>query len=252
MFKTIKDSTFLAFAHRGSNDFAPENTFESFQFAVENGFKYLETDVHPTSDNKLMAFHDPTLDRVTNTEGRIIDFSSIDLKKVKVNNNYRIPLMEELLEAFPDCFFSIDMKCDKSVKPLIDLIKRKNAVEKVCFASFNQNRLNFVRESFNNKCITSMGPKEIVTAKICSYINININIASRLASMPISRYNIKLINKRSIDYLKSLNIKVIAWTINSEDQMRNLIALGVDGIMTDKLKLLKRILIEKNLWQQTK
>jgi len=87
MFKTIKDSTFLAFAHRGGNDFAPENTFESFQFAVENGFKYLETDVHPTSDNNLMAFHDPTLDRVTNTKGRIIDFSSKDLKKVKVKKN---------------------------------------------------------------------------------------------------------------------------------------------------------------------
>ncbi len=249
MFKTIKDSTFLAFAHRGGNDFAPENTFESFKFAVDNGFKYLETDVHLTSDNKLMAFHDPTLDRITNTKGRIIDFSSIDLKKVKVKNNYRIPLMEELLESFPDCFFSIDMKCDESVKPLIDLVKRNKAVERVCFASFNQNRLNSVRESFNNKCITSMGPKEIIILKINSYINLKKNITSQIASMPISRYNIKLINKRSVSYLKSLNIKVIAWTINNEDQMRSLITLGVDGIMTDKLRLLKKILIEKNLWQ---
>jgi glycerophosphoryl diester phosphodiesterase len=249
MFKTIKDSTFLAFAHRGGNDFAPENTFESFQFAVENGFKYLETDVHPASDNKLMAFHDPTLDRVTNAEGRIIDFSSIDLKKVKVKNNYRIPLMEELLESFPNCFFSIDMKCDQSVKPLIDLVKRNNALERVCFASFNQNRLNFVRETFNNKCITSMGPKEIITSKICSYINLKKNINSHLASMPVSRYNIKLIDKKSVAYLQSLNIKVIAWTINNADQMRHLISIGVDGIMTDKLKLLKNILIEKNLWQ---
>jgi len=157
--------------------------------------------------------------------------------------------MEELLEAFPDCFFSIDMKCDESVKLLIDIVKRNNAVERVCFASFNQNRLNFVRETFNDKCITSMGPKEIITSKICSYINLKKNITSHLASMPISRYNITLINKRSITYLQSLNIKVIAWTINNEDQMRNLIALGVDGIMTDKLKLLKKILIEKNLWQ---
>ncbi len=105
MFKTIKDSTFLAFAHRGGNDFAPENTFESFQFAVDNGFKYLETVVHLTSDNKLMAFHDPTLDRVTNYEGKINDFSSTDLKKVRIKDKYKIPLMEELLESFPDSFF---------------------------------------------------------------------------------------------------------------------------------------------------
>jgi len=248
MFKTIEDSAFLAFAHRGGNDFAPENTFESFQFAVDNGFKYLETDVHLTSDNKLMAFHDPTLDRVTNYEGKINDFSSTDLKKVRIKDKYRMPLMAELLESFPDSFFSIDMKCDESVIPLINLIKSNNAVERVCFASFSQDRLNFVRENLNNKCITSMGPKEIIIAKIFSYINLKKNINSHLASMPISRYNIKLLNKRSINYLKSLNIKVVAWTINNEFQMRNLIKLGVDGIMTDKLKLLKEILIEKNLW----
>ena len=248
MFKTIEDSAFLAFAHRGGNDFAPENTFESFQFAVDNGFKYLETDVHLTSDNKLMAFHDPTLDRVTNYEGKINDFSSTDLKKVRIKDKYRMPLMAELLESFPDSFFSIDMKCDESVIPLINLIKNNNAVERVCFASFSQDRLNFVRENLNNKCITSMGPKEIIISKILSYINLKKNINSHLASMPISRYNIKLLNKRSINYLKSLNVKVVAWTINNEFQMRNLIKLGVDGIMTDKLKLLKEILIEKNLW----
>ena len=41
---------------------------------------------------------------------------------------------------------------------------------------------------------------------------------------------------------------MIAWTINKEDEMKTLIKMGVDGIMTDNLTLLKSILIEENLW----
>ena len=74
---------FMAFAHRGGTDFAPENTYEAFSSAVDIGYKYLETDVHPNADNKLMAFHDPTVDRVTNHKGKICDFTSYELKKNK-------------------------------------------------------------------------------------------------------------------------------------------------------------------------
>ena len=59
---SFNKSKFMAFAHRGGTEFAPENTYEAFSAAVETGYKYLETDVHPNADEKLMAFHDPTLD----------------------------------------------------------------------------------------------------------------------------------------------------------------------------------------------
>ncbi len=85
---SFNSSKFMAFAHRGGTEFAPENTYEAFSAAVETGYKYLETDVHPNADEKLMAFHDTTLDRVTNYKGKIRDFTSQELKKIRVNDKF--------------------------------------------------------------------------------------------------------------------------------------------------------------------
>ena len=239
---------FMAFAHRGGTEFAPENTYEAFSSAVGIGYKYLETDVHPNADNKLMAFHDSSVDRVTNYKGKICNFTSSELKKIKVKEKFQIPFLEDLIESFSKSFFSIDMKSDQSVKPLIKLIKSMNAVDRVCFASFSQDRIDYVRDEFDNKCITSMGPREIIKTKISSIINFKQKIIPKISSLPISRYRIKLLNKRHINFLKSLNIKVIAWTINDVEAINKLIDLGVDGIMTDNISVLKKILIKKNIW----
>ena len=246
---SFNNSKFMAFAHRGGTEFAPENTYEAFSAAVETGYKYLETDVHPNADEKLMAFHDPTLDRVTNYKGKIRDFTSQELKKIRVNDKFQIPFLEDLLDSFSQNYFSIDMKSDESVIPLIKLVRKMNAIDRVCFASFNQQRLDYVREEFSNKCISSMGPKEIVKTKLCSIFNIKHNVLPLISSLPIKRYKIELLNKKHVDFLKSLNIKVIAWTINDANEITRLIDLGIDGIMTDKISALKEILIKKNLWQ---
>ena len=141
---SFNNSKFMAFAHRGGTEFAPENTYEAFSAAVETGYKYLETDVHPNADEKLMAFHDPTLDRVTNYKGKIRDFTSQELKKIRVNDKFQIPFLEDLLDSFSQNYFSIDMKSDESVIPLIKLVRKMNAIDRVCFASFNQQRLDYV------------------------------------------------------------------------------------------------------------
>ena len=78
--KYLNDN-FLAFAHRGGNDFGPENSLKSFLGACEIGYKYLETDVHLSKDGHLVAFHDESLDRVTNKTGLIKD-----LKFTKFSN----------------------------------------------------------------------------------------------------------------------------------------------------------------------
>ena len=93
-----------------------------------------------------------------------------------------------------------------------------------------------------------MGPNEILLTKVSSFINLKQKVNSNIASLPTSRYKIRFLNERNIHYLRSLKIKVIAWTINNEKEMRNLIDIGVNGIMTDKISLLKSILIEKKVW----
>ena len=216
------EEKFLAFAHRGGNESAPENSFLAFKNAVDIGYKYLETDVHLTKDGYLIAFHDNTLDRVTDKNGLIKDLTLSEIKKAKINGKEEIPLLLDLLDSFPNCFFNIDCKVDETVQPLVDLIRDRSLIDRVCIGSFSQKRINYIRKSLGRDVKTSMGP--------------------------IERYGVKLLDKRNINYLKSNNQKVIAWTINKEDEMKTLIKMGVDGIMTDNLTLLKSVLIEESLW----
>ncbi|MDC0474600.1 glycerophosphodiester phosphodiesterase family protein [Hyphomicrobiales bacterium] len=242
------EEKFLAFAHRGGNEFAPENSFRAFKSAVDIGYKYLETDVHLTKDGFLIAFHDDTLDRVTDKSGLIRDLTLSEIKKAKIAGTDEIPLLSELLNSFTDCFFNIDCKVDETVQPLINLINNKDFINRVCVGSFSQKRINFIRKSLGKEVKTSMGPAEVILSKFLSYTSLGYNFKSSYTSIPIRRYGINLLDERNINYLKSNNQKVIAWTINDEDQMKMLINIGIDGIMTDNLTLLKKVLIEESLW----
>jgi glycerophosphoryl diester phosphodiesterase len=242
------EEKFLAFAHRGGNEFAPENSFRAFKSAVDIGYKYLETDVHLTKDGFLIAFHDDTLDRVTDKSGLIRDLTLSEIKKAKIAGTDEIPLLSELLNSFTDCFFNIDCKVDETVQPLINLINNKDFINRVCIGSFSQKRINFIRKSLGKEVKTSMGPAEVILSKFLSYTSLGYNFKSSYTSIPIRRYGINLLDERNINYLKSNNQKVIAWTINDEDQMKMLINIGIDGIMTDNLNLLKKVLIEESLW----
>ena len=242
------EEKFLAFAHRGGNELAPENSFRAFKSAVDIGYKYLETDVHLTKDGFLIAFHDDTLDRVTDKSGLIRDLTLSEIKKAKIAGTDEIPLLSELLNSFSDCFFNIDCKVDETVQPLINLINNKDFINRVCIGSFSQKRINFIRKSLGKEVKTSMGPAEVILSKFLSYTSLGYNFKSSYTSIPIRRYGINLLEERNIKYLKSNNQKVIAWTINDEDQMKMLINIGIDGIMTDNLTLLKKVLIEESLW----
>ena len=226
------EEKFLAFAHRGGNESAPENSFLAFKNAVDIGYKYLETDVHLTKDGYLIAFH----------------LTLSEIKKAKINGKEEIPLLLDLLDSFPNCFFNIDCKVDETVQPLVDLIRDRSLIDRVCIGSFSQKRINYIRKSLGRDVKTSMGPAEVILSKFLSFTSLNYNFKSSYTSIPIERYGIKLLDKRNINYLKSNNQKVIAWTINKEDEMKTLIKMGVDGIMTDNLTLLKSVLIEESLW----
>ncbi len=244
----FEDLKFFPFAHRGGSDYAPENSFEAFNAAVGLGYKLLETDLRTTKDGYVLAFHDPSLDRVTDASGLVSEKNYSDIKKIKIFGKYKIPLFSDLLEAFPECFFSVDIKSDSTVMPVVDLVKKTNCLNRVCMGSFSQKRINIIKNNLTDRCLTSMGPLDIINAKFSSYFNYRVKIDSIFASLPVKKYNLDLLNKRNINYLKSINIKVIAWTINQEKEIRRLIDLGVDGIMTDEIVLLKSILKEKDLW----
>ena len=109
----------IAMAHRGGalHPEIPgvENTRHAFAHAVALGYRYLETDVHATSDGVLLAFHDKALDRVTDTRGVLSRLTSDEVKVARIAGEHPVPTMAELLEEFPDCRFNIDVKSPSAV-----------------------------------------------------------------------------------------------------------------------------------------
>ena len=117
----------LAFAHRGGASEAPENTMPAFEHAVRLGYRYLETDAHVTVDGVLVAFHDERLDRVTDRAGVIAELPWRAVNEARVDGREPIPLLEDLLTAWPDVRINIDPKQDAAAEPLAAAILRTRA-----------------------------------------------------------------------------------------------------------------------------
>ncbi|WP_309485575.1 glycerophosphodiester phosphodiesterase family protein, partial [Streptomyces sp. WELS2] len=131
----------IAFAHRGGAADGLENTVAQFRRAVELGYRYIETDVHATADGRLVAFHDATLDRVTDGAGRIADLPWAEVRHARVAGREPVPLFEELLETFPGVRWNVDVKAEPALRPLLELVERANAWDRVCVGSFSEARV---------------------------------------------------------------------------------------------------------------
>ena len=228
-------------AHRGGSIEAPENTIESFEYSIELGSSYIETDVQLSSNGIPYIFHDDDLKRLF---GKNIIFNSLhsdEIDELILFDKYKIPTLESTLQKFPDTLFQIDVKTDEVVLPTMEVIKKTNSTDKVCIASFSSKRLKQVHNLYPEICL-SMGPFEVMKLLLASFGLYRKKVPGNCLQIPIYQYGIKLVTKRFINYIHSIGLKIHVWTINDEDTMQRLIDLGVDGIITDRPKTLKDLL----------
>ncbi|MDE3204163.1 MAG: glycerophosphodiester phosphodiesterase [Acidobacteriota bacterium] len=249
----------LAFAHRGGALEAPENTWESFGHAVGLGYRYVETDVHATSDGTVVTIHDPDLSRTSERGGAVRDLSWSQLAAVRLSGSERpVPRLDEVLEAWPEVRWNIDAKHDSVVGPLIETIHRSAALDRVCITSFNDRRLARIRRALGPRLCTGMGPLATSALRLASVLGPAgaRSLGDRLsgfgaAQIPIRQGRIPLVDGRLIDAAHRLGIAVHVWTIDDRATMERLLDLGVDGIMTDRPTTLKEILVDRRQWEQT-
>ena len=239
----------LAFAHRGDHQAGPENTLSAFEGAVQQGFCYLETDVHCSKDGVLLAFHDDRLDRVTDRQGLIAQTDYATIRQARIRETEQIPRLESLLEAFPDTRFNIDPKSDAAVGPLIDVIHHMDAGHRVCIGSFYGRRLRWVRESLPRVC-TSMARAETTYARFASLGLPWRGGGAACAQVPVWWNRILVVDHRFVQTMHARGIPVHVWTVNNVDEMHRLLDLGVDGLMTDYPAKLKSVLLTRGQWHQ--
>jgi len=237
------------FAHRGSAGTHPENTMASFQAAVDLGASYLETDVHITRDGQIIVAHDPDLERCCGGAGFIRDADYQDVAKTDAGyvftldgkefpfrgKGLRLPRLEELLATFPSAFFNIELKPEdvsitQAVLRVIDAAKMRR---RVLLASEHQNRLDEIRLRAPG-IPTSFGYLEIaafmqaLAARDSSY-----QPKGDALQIPPEYYSWKLATPETVAMAHRHGVEVHIWTLNDEPAMREMLALGVDGIMSD-------------------
>ena len=224
-------------AHRGGSLESYENTIESFHYSKNIGCKFIETDVQLSSDGIPYIFHDDTFLRLL---GKNIIFNSLDsseIDKLRLFDNHPIPKLDTVLKTFPDLYFQIDVKTDEVALPTLEVIKKNNAMNRVCIASFSSKRLQNVYMQYPDICL-SMGPNEVLKMLLSSFGLYRKPITGHCLQIPIYQYGIKLVTKRFVKFVHKKGLKICVWTINDETTFKNLIDIGVDGIITDKPKLL--------------
>ncbi|HET6950431.1 MAG TPA: glycerophosphodiester phosphodiesterase [Acidimicrobiales bacterium] len=240
----------LAFAHQGAHSPSGpgENTMAAFEAAVAMGYRYLETDVHATADNVVVAFHDDRLDRLTDRTGLIADLPWAEVKAARVRGRDEIPRIEDVLTAWPDVRVNLDPKHDRAVAPLADLLERTGALDRVCIGAFSDRRLTRLRDRLDGRVCMSMGPRQ-VGRLVAASGGLRVGpFTAACVQVPGRRGPITLVTERFVAAAHARDMQVHVWTVNDADEMRRLLDLGVDGIMTDACGVLKAVLEERGAW----
>ena len=237
----------IPFAHRGGASEVPENTMPAFEHAVRLGYRYVETDVHATADGVLLAFHDDVLDRVTDRTGVIGELPWSVVSEAKVDGLEPIPLFEDLLGAFPDLRVNIDPKHDAAVEPLAEVLRKCDAVQRVCIGAFDDIRLERVREMLPGVC-TSLGPIGTLQLGMASTGQDIGDLPSPCAQVPTSYGDTEIVTQAFLDEAHRRGMQVHVWTIDDEAEMVRLLDHGVDGLMTDRPAVLRDVLESRGAW----
>ncbi|MFR9792320.1 glycerophosphodiester phosphodiesterase [Streptomyces sp. MB22_4] len=239
----------LAFAHRGGAADGVENTLAQFRRAVELGYRYIETDVHATADGRLVAFHDSTLDRVTDGAGRIADLPWAEVERARVGGREPVPLFEELLETFPEVRWNVDIKAEPALRPLLDLIERTGAWDRVCVGSFSEARVLRAQRLAGPRLATSFGTRGVLNLRLRSWgLPAAVRRSAVAAQVPEAQSGVPVVDPRFVRAAHARGLQVHVWTINEPERVHRLLDLGVDGIMTDHIDMLRKVMEERGVW----
>ncbi|WP_181768395.1 glycerophosphodiester phosphodiesterase [Streptomyces albidus (ex Kaewkla and Franco 2022)] len=242
----------LALAHRGGAAEGLENTLSAFAGAVALGYRYLETDVHATADGQLVAFHDDTLDRMTDAHGPICALPWSEVRRARVGGTEPLPLMRELLRAFPGVRWNIDVKAEPALLPLLDLLAEQDAWDRVCVGSFDESRVARAQDLAGPRLATSLGTSGVLRLRLRSYGVLPVWALRRNAvcvQVPEhSGSGVRLVDRAFLRAAHARRMQVHVWTVNERDRMQELLDLGVDGIVTDHIETLRDVLTERGAW----
>ncbi len=250
-FAFLDGPTPLAMAHRGGAIEHLENTLPAFEGSVALGYRYLETDVRATADGVLIAFHDPVLDRVTDSSGRVDQLPWSQVEKALIGGREPILRLEDLLGAWAEVRFNLDIKAAGVLAPLVRTVRRVGVAERICLASFSDARIAAARRAFGPSVCTALGPRGVAALRLSSYSPRAaglVRMNAGCAQVPLQLGGRALVDERFVAAAHARGLQVHVWTVDDADEAAELLDLGVDGIMTDRPAALRAVLQDRDQW----
>ncbi len=247
----------IAMAHRGFSTEGLENSMAAFRAGVELGFRYLETDVHTTSDGVLLLFHDETLDRVTDGNGRVAELPAAEVAKARISGREPIPTFDDLVTQLPDARLNLDVKDWGSVHSTAAAIEKHQVHHRVLVTSFSDRRRRAVLKLLSqpvassagvssNALFTLLGP--VLPRPVFRRLMRRVLRDVHAIQVPVRYGRVPVVTAGFIRRAHDLGLVVHVWTINEEAEMHRLLHLGVDGIVTDRADLLRDVLRARGQW----
>ena len=281
----VDERVLINYSHRGGALEYPENTMYSYKKSVEIGADVLEMDVYETGDGELVVIHDETVDRTTNSTGSVSNYTVAELKamdaaywfindrgavtdgeeadyefrgvatgekappKGYLANDFTIPTLEEILQAFPNTLINIELKPDPDSTgsyetKVADLLKAYGRKDDVIVASFIDVPAALFK--LQAPCVSTSVP----TGQAAVYV---LTSQGPLPMTPVIGHHafqvppelgIEVVTEDFVNDAHNQNVAVHVWTINSCDEMVRLLNLGVDAVMTDRPGLLEDVLAQ--------
>jgi glycerophosphoryl diester phosphodiesterase len=226
-------------AHRGASGYAPENTMAAFRRAVEMGAPFIETDLQITRDARVIAMHDSTLDRTTNGKGQVHLSTLEEIRGLDAGSWFdgrgpesfageRVPRLEEILDFAKekDTNFFLEIKSGPAwgvEHAVVAALRDRGASARVVILSFDPASLDGVHQL----------DSAMMTGLLCEYpSNDLVERTVRAGARQLAARG-DLITPADVEKAHHAGLQVVAWTVNEPEQMKHLIATGVDGIITD-------------------
>lgn len=243
----LRENRPLVIAHRGGDGLWPENTMHAFERAAKMGADILETDIHVTADGVPVLIHDPTADRTTDGRGPIKSFTFRELKKLDAGyrrtpdggktfpfrgKGITVSSLEEAFAALPDSCWNIDIKHPSFVRPFCRAVLKSGMKDKIIAASFHTVTLWRIRRLLPDAA-NSAGTGEIAMLLAAGFVSPGL-YKPRTSALQIPEHSlgIHILTKRFLNTARRLGLPVHVWSVEETCDMKRLIEMGVDGIVT--------------------
>lgn len=254
MVTELRELAPVVIAHRGGDDLAPEGTIPAFSAAWDAGAAVLEIDLYRSTDGVIFVFHDDTVDRTTDGTGPTESLSWEELLALDAGYHwspdggethpYRgegltIPSLDEVFLALPDdARLNLDIKSRRQgvVDDVVDIVEYHRAADRVCIGSFDAGVAQDFRAALPDAChyYSEGAARWQILGDLAPVANAS-SPRFHLLEVPVESAGIRVVTEGFVRRAHRRHQLVWPWTINEREAMRDLLALGVDGLITDEV-----------------